>query len=152
IRDSLKRIVPANMQNADGVDMEGWSWVDGLLGKEGVLEQADQLVHQEVNQLEGVYQDLVAQKKLADYIVRALNTIRKKDLIGHLANRNVLPKYGFPVDVVELDLLHHGEEARRLELQRDLRIAISEYAPGSEVVAGGRLWVSRGLKRLATMD
>ena len=40
-----------------------------------------------------------------------------------------MPKYGFPVDVVELKLLHHGEEARRLELERDLRIAIAEYAP-----------------------
>jgi len=54
--------------------------------------------------------------------------------------------------VVELDLLHHGEEARNLELQRDLRIALSEYAPESEVVAGGRLWVSRGLKRLPNLE
>ncbi len=59
-----------------------------------------------------------------------------------------MPKYGFPVDVVELQLMHHGREANRLELHRDLRIAISEYAPESEVIAGGRVWVSYGLKKL----
>ena len=47
-----------------------------------------------------------------------------------------------------MEILHHGEAARKLELQRDLRIAIAEYAPESEVVAGGKLWKSSGLKRL----
>jgi len=44
--------------------------------------------------------------------------------------------------------MHHGEDAKKLDLQRDLKIAISEYAPESEIVAGGRLWVSRGLKKI----
>ena len=29
-----------------------------------------------------------------------------------LSQRNVIPKYGFPVDVVELQITHHGEEAK----------------------------------------
>jgi hypothetical protein len=60
----------------------------------------------------------------------------------------VLPKYGFPVDVVPLDLTHSGdsETARKIELDRDLTIAISEYAPGGEVVAAKHVWVSRGLR------
>ena len=33
-----------------------------------------------------------------------------------------------------------------LELQRDLKLAISEYAPGSEVVAAGYVWRSAGVK------
>ena len=44
--------------------------------------------------------------------------------------------------------MHHSEEAKSLELDRDLRIALSEYAPGSQVVAGGKLWTSRYLKLL----
>lgn len=43
---------------------------------------------------------------------------------------------------------HHAEEAKGLELDRDLRIALSEYAPSSQIVAGGKLWTSRYLKRL----
>ena len=37
---------------------------------------------------------------------------------------------------------------RKLELSRDLSAAIYEYAPGAEVVAGGKLWTSRGVYRL----
>ena len=70
-------------------------------------------------------------------------------MINFLSSRNVIPKYGFPVDVVELEILHHSEEAKRLELNRDLRIALSEYAPSSQIVAGGMLWTSRYLKRLS---
>jgi len=50
--------------------------------------------------------------------------------------------------VVELQLLHHGEEARRLQLERDLRIALSEYAPSGKIVAGGKIWTSRYIKTL----
>ena len=51
------------------------------------------------------------------------------------------------MDVVELQVLYASEEARRLDLQRDLEIALSEYAPGSQVVAAGRIWESRYIKR-----
>ena len=60
-----------------------------------------------------------------------------------MSQHNVIPKYGFPVDVVELQIYHHSEEAKGLELTRDLKMAISEYAPDSQVVAGGKLWTSR---------
>jgi len=48
-----------------------------------------------------------------------------------LASHTVIPKYGFPVDVVQLSTLHHSPEAKNIQLERDLRIAISEFAPGS---------------------
>lgn len=34
-----------------------------------------------------------------------------------------------------------------VELDRDAALGISEYAPGAEVVAGGRIWVSAGIAR-----
>ena len=67
-------------------------------------------------------------------------------LVEFLATRNVLPKYGFPVDVVELNLARTGDnDALKLSLSRDLALAIGEYAPGSETVAAKALWASRGL-------
>ena len=33
---------------------------------------------------------------------RTINTLTRQQLIGLLANWNVLPKYGFPTDTVEL--------------------------------------------------
>ena len=39
-----------------------------------------------------------------------------------------------------------------LDLSRDLSQAIYEYAPDAEIVAGGNLWVSRGIYRLPGRD
>jgi len=41
---------------------------------------------------------------------------------------------------------------RKLELSRDLSAAIYEYAPGAEVVAGGKLWTSGGVYRLPNRE
>ena len=66
-----------------------------------------------------------------------------RSLLGFLANRNVLPKYGFPVDTVDLHTTHCDDPAcRNLELSRDLALAIYDYAPGNEVIAGGQRWKS----------
>ena len=66
----------------------------------------------------------------------------------------MLPKYGFPTDVVELktDHLQTVADASSISLDRDLRIAISEFAPGSEVVAAKRLWRSVGLRKLPNRE
>jgi hypothetical protein len=131
--------------------LRDWGWPGELLEeKNGVLARAEAGVREEIAKLEEEYQRRTQDRKPADHILRAINTIKSEDLIGFLANRNVLPKYGFPVDVVELKL--HGDEARRLDLDRDLRIAIAEYAPDGQVVAGGYLWTSRAIKRVANLE
>ena len=73
----------------------------------------------------------------------------KKSLIGFLVRNNVLPKYGFPVDTVELipDINAVGRE-KSLQLARDLQMAIAEYAPGAEVVADGKMYVSRYIRKM----
>ena len=147
LQAALQRIIPAELY--DILDIKGWGWVGELFDPhQGRFHLATEEVHTTVESLKTVRQELSTAGKPSDYILRAINTIQKRNLIEYLANRNILPKYGFPVDVVELEILHHGEAARRLELQRDLRIAIAEYAPENEVVAGGQLWRSNGLKRL----
>ncbi|MDH7578885.1 MAG: DEAD/DEAH box helicase [Bacillota bacterium] len=144
---SLKRFVPASLEKS--LDLDGWDWVAGLFDpKDGLLRKAEEEVRSDVEQLEEVRQKLFKEGRRVDHLTRLIDTIKTKDLIGFLSSRNVIPKYGFPVDVVELRLQHHGEEARRLQLERDLRIALAEYAPSSQVVAGGRLWTSRYIKRL----
>jgi hypothetical protein len=86
---------------------------------------------------------------LAARFERSIATITRRPLIGYLANRNVLPKYGFPVDTVELRTAHcDSQVGARLELSRDLSVAIHEYAPGAELIAGGVLWRSGGIYRL----
>ena len=50
------------------------------------------------------------------------------------------------------DLATRVTRGRKLELSRDLSAAIYEYAPGAEVVAGGRLWTSGGVYRLPEQE
>ena len=65
------------------------------------------------------------------------------DLLQALTEGGLLPKYAFPVDVVSLSVPDDEEEEDAYESQdfysgisRDLRIAITEYAPGAEIVKG----------------
>lgn len=68
------------------------------------------------------------------------------DLLDALLDAGLLPRYAFPVDVVQL---HTEPPARAWNtehgLQRDLSIALSEYAPGSEVVRDMRVYRVAGL-------
>jgi len=77
-----------------------------------------------------------------------------EDVLSFLSRKAVIPKYGFPVDVVELDTQRASQrsEASDVLLQRDLSIAIAEFAPTSKLVANKRLWASHGLKRVAGQE
>lgn len=69
-------------------------------------------------------------------------------LIDQLSRRALIPTYSFPVHSVSLEIISSRRQTRDntiLELDRDGAIGISEYAPGSEVIAGGRVWLSRGI-------
>lgn len=75
------------------------------------------------------------------------NTIQKQNVIEFMSQNNILPKYGFPVDIVTLDKgVNTGISG--VDLSRDLYAAISEYAPDSKVVANNILWTSRYVRSL----
>jgi hypothetical protein len=145
IAAALRRVIPAEMQAE--LDIEGWGWLPKLLNEEaaepGILDLATQEVLADLDEFARMEQEVLAEGgknryKLAAYFNQVANTIRGRYLFGFLGSRNVLPKYGFPTDVVELRTNHlPTPQARQVELQRDLKIAIAEYAPGGQVVAGG---------------
>ena len=62
--------------------------------------------------------------------------------IDWLANHRVLPKYGFPVDVIRLLPEKDDFSANDVKLERDLKIGIYEYAPGQQVIADKRVFES----------
>ncbi|MHA6264447.1 DEAD/DEAH box helicase [Arenibacterium sp. CAU 1754] len=71
-------------------------------------------------------------------------------MIDQLSRRAVIPTYSFPVHSVSLEVLNAAgqtSDTSVLELDRDGAIGISEYAPGSEIVAGGRVWISDGISK-----
>ncbi len=79
---------------------------------------------------------------------------QEQALITQFARLGFLPTYSFPVNSVQLEVLHgRGRNADRFRrpweedilLVRDAKTGISEYAPGAQVVAGGRIWESYGI-------
>lgn len=63
------------------------------------------------------------------------------DLIPELMDAGMLPKYAFPVDVVKLSIPGNWGESEEYSygdngIPRDLKIALSEYAPGAEIIRG----------------
>ncbi|GEL18378.1 DEAD/DEAH box helicase [Pseudonocardia asaccharolytica] len=150
VRASLEAILPKSVRDEIGVADDGW--VEELLR---LVRDAGAQLEQDVEAFETRQEAAVRDKKysLAEQCERVIRTLQKRPLIGYLATRNVLPKYGFPVDTVELrtDRAGGGRD-RVLELTRDLSVAINEYAPGAQVVAGGLRWTSGGVYRLPGRD
>lgn len=69
-----------------------------------------------------------------------LDRLLEQDLLAALINRAVFPRYAFPTDVVSFYVareLKKGESPHKeyfqYEPQRDLSLALGEYAPGSEL-------------------
>ena len=77
--------------------------------------------------------------------LRRLNT--RNSLITYFTKYNVIPGYGFPVDNVELYIYDYARQdmSNEYNLSRDLSLAISEYAPGSEVIVDEKKYTSRYL-------
>ena len=150
MRDDLRSILPPEIQ--DEIGLEEDAWVDDLVT---LLDKVENEVDNDFRTFRGFIEEAknAEQFRLAEQLQKTLRTIDQRQLLGFLANKNVLPKYGFPVDTVELRTLHCQEPVgRSLELSRDLSQAIYDYAPGNQVVAGGKVWTSRGIHRVPKRD
>jgi ATP-dependent helicase YprA (DUF1998 family) len=71
-------------------------------------------------------------------------------LVNQLSVRGLIPTYSFPTHSITLKVIqeqgNYNQFAENdVELSRDASLGISEYAPGSEVVANGRIWTSAGI-------
>ena len=162
ILESLKRTIPENLHNT--FELETWGWIKDFIEKDGSLETANAKIRDEYASLKEFYRKqneeltkISADPKLFQtkggklnsnmrWAAERMEEIRKRKLINFLATHTVIPKYGFPVDVVELTPYSHILAAKKIQLERDLRIAISEFAPSSQVVAKGYIWESAGLR------
>jgi len=146
MREDLRRILPPEVREQIGVDNDEWvQYLADLLDK----------VEKDVENDFQTFRELIEEAKNAEqfgiavHLQKTLRTIDERQLLGFLANKNILPKYGFPVDTVELRTQHCQEPVgRNLELSRDLSQAIYDYAPGNQIVAGGKVWTSRGIHRV----
>lgn len=148
VYEALKEIVPEQMQSE--LMLDDWGWLvtaegDGFIT---LLELVSSEVLEDLKLYQGLIDEEVALKnyRRAQFYQDVMSTLESRSLLGFLASRNILPKYGFPTDLVELRTNYlEQKHAKDIQLQRDLRIAISEYAPGAEIVAAKQVWRSGGI-------
>ncbi len=151
---ALKKGIPEVLHDIMGIS--DYSWTDGLTGEQGLLNIAIEDIRLELKNANKSFEEALAKKdiKLAGtyekYMSRILEASANKSgqLIDFLVRHNILPKYGFPVDVVRLNTnVMSDVESRKLDLNRDLQLAIADYAPDSEVVADGKTYISRYIRK-----
>lgn len=131
-------------------NLENFGWIDDFVGTNGILTVLIEDYQKTVFEFKQRINESLAKRDLqeAAKIEKRLNIFKSKKLIDFLARGNVLPKYGFPVDTVELEIANNinSDDKKDLQLTRDLKMAISEYAPGEKVVANNNLYTSRYIK------
>ncbi len=146
LKETMSRVVPENMHGRVGLDSE--AWMANIAGKESRLALAEAEVCSDYTSMEVLRRQYFEQGKdsWVSRIGRRMKTIAEERTLNFLSRKAVIPKYGFPVDVVELDVQSTDSPSTGVALQRDLSQAIAEYAPGGKVVANKLEWESCGVK------
>jgi hypothetical protein len=126
-------------------EYHNFKWFDNMHGNDEKLENFVDTVKSIVNEYEKGKKEALQEEnyKEADYYTRQISAIHKMRVIDSLSKYCVIPKYGFPVDVVSLQTYDDGKLEYDKDLSRDLKIAISEYAPDSEVIVNKKKYTSK---------
>ena len=131
-------------------DVASIEWQKKLIDEDdGLLYAAVKEYQDTVQEIGAIIESSAADKdyEKAKNYQRMLERFCAKQMIDFLVRNNILPKYGFPIDTVELDVSRDKGQRHELQLQRDLKMAISEYAPGEKVIANNKMFTSRYIKR-----
>lgn len=119
-----------------------WGWINEAIGDQGILTGFADDFRAYISEMERLSEDayLRGDSEQGSYYKEEKRKMEERQFIDSLALKNVIPRYGFPIDTVQLST---PSEKANIALQRDLRIALSEYAPDSEVIARGVKYTSR---------
>ena len=149
LTNSLRQIVPNNMHRRTG--LEDGTWIDKIAGSPSRFAYAEAEVCADYSNMEALRRQYfdAGKDSYLGRIRRRMKTIADEPTLNFLSRKAVIPKYGFPVDVVELDTRSTDGNPTGVALQRDLSQAIAEYAPGGKVVANKLEWESCGVKAVA---
>lgn len=146
LRNSLRQIVPENVHDKTGLDDD--VWIDNVAGPRSRFAHVEAEVCADYLYMEDLRRRFFEQRKdgYVNRVGKRMKTVAAERTLNFLSRKAVIPKYGFPVDVVELDTRSGDGNPTGVALQRDLSQAIAEYAPGGKVVANKLEWESCGVK------
>lgn len=149
LTELLKNSISGINQQLKDKYINSYEWLNDFCGEQGSFTRIINEFEQNVKYLELEYKKAMKANEAATARVfeRKLERYQKNDLIDFLVRGNILPKYGFPVDSVELIQNIASQSSKSLNLSRDLAVAIAEYAPSSEIVADGGLYTSRYIRK-----
>jgi len=154
LEESLREIVPPEMVNQVGLN--NGEWIENIVGDDSRFSLAEAEVSSDFRTVKKLQKKSSDNEdyKTAGWAKARTKTIAQEDVLSFLSRKAVIPKYGFPVDVVELDAhrTKRSFESMQVSLQRDLSIAIAEFAPTSKLVANKKVWTSYGLKKVAEKE
>ncbi len=112
---------------------------DRTLWKMSSFQQTLKRLSNEFGQDSPAYKSLLYQQ----------NQFLNKNAIGYMAESGFLPSAGLPTGIVEFDTLNVGNLAKNKITKSKpsyfITRALSEFAPGKEVVIDGRCYVSEGI-------
>lgn len=136
-----KKIIPESVYN----EYRNFKWLDEMDGEDEKMTHFVDTVLDMLKEFEKAKKEALSEERFsdADYYTRQINVLQKKDVIQCLSKYCVIPKYGFPVDVVDLQIYDNGLPVNKNGMSRDLKVAISEYAPDSEVIVNGNKYTSK---------
>lgn len=154
LKQYLKNFLPESLIEKFGI--ENFVWVNWLFDSPQDnypnLDKVRNIYLNDVNELRKAKEERYNKNNLMNSIITMLNNIEDENIISFFSKNGILPKYGFPVDTVNLELNKNSKVDSTVNLSRDLSMAISEYAPGCQVIANGRLITSRYIKKEPTKN
>lgn len=132
-------------------EYRNFKWLDEMGGEDVKMLYFVDTILETINEFEYACKEAQKKQKLGDeqasknvtYYIKQINNLKKEDVITYLSKYCVIPKYGFPVDVVDLQIYDNGMLTNKYDMNRDLKVAISEYAPDSEVIVDGNKYTSK---------
>jgi len=155
MESDLLSYIHSFVPETERAQIEGW--IEELKSENSLLVKERESYLTEIDELETDRKIRFEKRLRVDKIDQYIRKMENQNLLTFLSRKNIIPKYGFPVDTVELittfyNLDKNYIQSSRLSLQRDLMIAVSEYAPGSEVIADGKIYRSQYIKRPPKQD
>lgn len=139
------------LSSTSAKELMNGKWIDNILREEDVdiyaFKENLQSTYKEIDEKLKEAFDLKDSQSIDYYNGQQSIILEDKDLIGKLSDGNLIPKYGFPTDLVELKIKGNDFKSGNYDLTRSMSIALSEYAPGSEIMVDKKIIVSTYINR-----